>query len=52
MSVILFGCSANEVIRVGTPFIDRGTEGVEFHNEITDKESITRLRTKLIMPRI
>lgn len=44
MALILFGCSAEEVIRVGTPFNHNGNEGVEFHNEITDSESITNLR--------
>ena len=42
---VIIGCSAEEVIRVGTPFNHNGNEGVEFHNEITDSESITHLRT-------
>ncbi|MDL4842423.1 hypothetical protein [Aquibacillus rhizosphaerae] len=45
MTVILSGCSANEVIRVGTPFEDDDTEGVKFNDEITDDEAITSLRT-------
>lgn len=42
---MLLGCSAAEVIKVGHPFNEKGTEGVRFHTEITDKEAITKLRT-------
>ncbi|WP_138420857.1 hypothetical protein [Aquibacillus sediminis] len=42
---MLLGCSADEVIKVGSPFNDEGTEGVKFNNEITDEEAITKLRT-------
>ncbi|WP_138420847.1 hypothetical protein [Aquibacillus sediminis] len=42
---MLIGCSADKVIKVGSPFNDEGTEGVKFDNEITDKEAITKLRT-------
>ncbi|MCT2536254.1 hypothetical protein NC661_13535 [Aquibacillus koreensis] len=45
MSVMLLGCSANEVIKVGNPFNDEGTEGVNFNNEITDEKAITELKT-------
>nr|WP_194269189.1 hypothetical protein [Anaerobacillus isosaccharinicus]QOY36617.1 hypothetical protein AWH56_002775 [Anaerobacillus isosaccharinicus] len=45
MSVMLLGCSTNEVIRIGTPFNDKRGEGVDFHTEVTDKEAITKLRT-------
>ena len=27
------GCSADEVIRVGTPFNENGSEGVKFHRK-------------------
>ncbi|PIC56460.1 hypothetical protein CSV80_14525 [Sporosarcina sp. P12(2017)] len=33
-----------EVLRIGTPFTDEGGEGVNFHNEITDSESIGAIR--------
>lgn len=36
----LFGCSANEVLRVGTPTED----GAEFHNDITSSEVIATFR--------
>ena len=42
---MLFGCSPDEIIRVGTPFHNNGTDGVKFHDEITDTETITSLRT-------
>ena len=44
MSVIILGCSASEVIRVGTPFNENGTEGINFDKEIKDSESIEALR--------
>lgn len=42
--IMFTGCSVDEVIRVGTPFGDNGTEGVKFHNEMKDSESIEALR--------
>uniref|UniRef100_A0A1S2LV71 Lipoprotein n=1 Tax=Anaerobacillus isosaccharinicus TaxID=1532552 RepID=A0A1S2LV71_9BACI len=45
ISVMLLGCSVNEVIRVGTPFNDKRGEGVDFHTEVTDREAITKVRT-------
>lgn len=45
MSVMFLGCSANEVIRIGTPFNDKRGEGVDFHTEVTDTEAITKVRT-------
>ncbi len=45
ISVLLFGCSANEVINVGTPYNYKGTDGVKFENEITNSEVISKLRT-------
>lgn len=44
MAVLLAGCSADEVIRVGTPFTGDGTDGVEFHHEVTDSEAIVKFR--------
>ena len=44
MLTMLSGCSANEVIRVGTPFNENGDEGIEFNKEITDSDSIEALR--------
>ena len=44
ISVVLSGCSADEVIQVGTPFNNNGSEGVKFHKEIKDSESIEALR--------
>jgi hypothetical protein len=44
LSVIFSGCSASEVIRVGTPFNENGTEGINFEKEIKDSESIEALR--------
>ena len=44
LSVIFFGCSSSEVIRVGTPFNENGTEGVKFDKEIKDSKSIEALR--------
>lgn len=44
MLIMLSGCSANEVIRVGTPFNEDGSEGVKFHKDITNSESIDALR--------
>lgn len=45
LSVILAGCAADEeVLRVGTPFQDGETTGVEFHTDITDAELVTDLR--------
>ncbi|WP_067725584.1 hypothetical protein [Oceanobacillus damuensis] len=42
---ILVGCSeADEVLLVGTPFNDKRGEGIDFHSEITDQESINKLR--------
>ncbi|WOV87896.1 hypothetical protein QWT69_01895 [Sporosarcina oncorhynchi] len=41
---ILSGCSANAVIRVGTPVHTSGNEGIEFHKEITDSKSIEAVR--------
>lgn len=37
----LFGCSANEVLVIGTPTED----GAEFHSETTNSEAITTFRT-------
>jgi len=45
ISVFLFGCSANEVINVGTPYNYKETDGVKFENEITNSEVISKLRT-------
>ena len=45
MSVLLLGCSANEVINVGTPYNYKGTVGVEFESEISNSEVIAKLRT-------
>lgn len=44
MLVIFSGCSASEVIRVGTPFKEIGTGGIKFDKEIKDSESIEALR--------
>lgn len=40
-SLMLFGCSADELIRVGTPV----EGGIEFDFEITDSEIISQVRT-------
>jgi len=45
MSVLLLGCSANEVINVGTPYNYKGTVVVEFESEISNSEVIAKLRT-------
>ncbi|MFF2449622.1 hypothetical protein ACFVSW_21500 [Neobacillus sp. NPDC058068] len=45
MSMMLLGCSADEVIRVGTPYNYKGTDGVKFDTEITNSEAISKLRT-------
>ncbi|OHX51149.1 hypothetical protein BB776_00765 [Planococcus salinarum] len=43
--LILTGCSSDEeVLRVGTPFQEGETNGVEFHTDITDSELVTDLR--------
>lgn len=43
--VTLTGCAPDEeVLRVGTPFQEDETNGVEFHTDITDSESVTDLR--------
>lgn len=45
LSVMLSGCSASEVIRVGTPsFNDKG-KAISFDREIKDSESIEALRS-------
>lgn len=44
LTVLLLGCSPDEVIRVGTPFNENGSEGVLFDKDITDSESIESLR--------
>lgn len=44
MSVIVVGCTKEEVLKVGTPFNDNGGEGVKFHSDITDSASIEALR--------
>lgn len=41
---VLVGCSKDEVVRVGIPFNNDGNEGVEFHSDILDAESIAVLR--------
>lgn len=45
MSMMLLGCSVDEVIRVGTPYNYKGTDGVKFDTEITKSETISKLRT-------
>lgn len=43
--LILTGCSSDEeVLRVGTPFQEGETNGVEFHTDITDSELVMDLR--------
>lgn len=45
LSFTLAGCAAGEeVLRVGTPFQDGETNGVEFHTDITDSDLVTDLR--------
>ncbi|HSJ39088.1 MAG TPA: hypothetical protein VK945_12850 [Planococcus sp. (in: firmicutes)] len=45
LSVTLIGCASDEeVLRVGTPFQEGETNGVEFHTDITDSELVTDLR--------
>ena len=45
LSVVLTGCGSDEeVLRVGTPFQEGETNGVEFHTDITDSELVTDLR--------
>lgn len=39
-SLLLFGCSANELVKVGTPV----EGGIDFDFEIKDKEVISRIR--------
>ncbi len=41
---MVVGCAKKEVLRVGTPFNDDGSEGVKFHRDITDSASIEALR--------
>lgn len=41
---MVIGCTKEEVLRVGTPFIDDGGEGVKFHSDIKDSASIGTLR--------
>lgn len=40
-SLMLFGCSAAEIVKVGTPVED----GIEFDFEIKDTERISQIRT-------
>ncbi len=42
---MLFACSSDEVIRIGTPHNSEGTTWVKFSNEITDSEVIHKVRT-------
>lgn len=49
LAVLAGGCGSNEIIRVGTPFQNDGTTGVEFHTDITDSEAMTDLRTVIEM---
>lgn len=45
LSLTLTGCTADkEVLRVGTPFQEGETNGVEFHTDMTDAELVTDLR--------
>ena len=44
LSVMAIGCTKEEVLKVGTPFIDDGGEGIKFHSDITDSASIGTLR--------
>jgi hypothetical protein len=45
MSLVLIGCSADVLIRVGTPYNYKGTDGVKFDkNEITNSGAIAKLR--------
>lgn len=38
------GCSGEERIRIGSPFYENGSEGVKFHSEVTDADSIANLK--------
>lgn len=45
LTLTLTGCSSEEeVIRVGTPYLEDETSGIRFHTDITDTETITDLR--------
>ncbi|WP_157129972.1 hypothetical protein [Sporosarcina ureae] len=44
MSVMVMGCTKEEVLRVGAPFIDDGGEGIKFHSDLSDSASIGTLR--------
>jgi hypothetical protein len=45
LAAILAGCSAEQVLSVGKPFIENGVEGVRFNTDIKDKEQIQQLRS-------
>lgn len=45
LTLTLTGCSSEEeVIRVGTPYLEDETSGIRFHTDITDTKTITDLR--------
>lgn len=45
LCVTLTGCSSDEeVIRIGDPFLEEGTSGVEIHTDITEPDVVKKLR--------
>lgn len=42
---LLTGCSATEIVRIGTPIDEKGVEGIVFYSEITAHDKISQLRT-------